>query len=63
MINDFKDADKAEAETKAEDSSGVGDEGRGRDGLVLLDDRVVRIFEENFQNRKILFGVFDQKTG
>ena len=63
MINHFKDADKTETETQAEDASGVCDEGREGDGLVLLDDGVVRIFEENLQNGKVLFRVLHQEAG
>ena len=63
MINHFKDADKTEAETEAEDASGVCDEGREGDGLVLLDDGVVRIFEENLQNGKVLLRVLYQEAG
>ena len=54
VIEDFEDADEAEAETEAEDATGVGHQGRPRDGLVLLDHGEVRVLEEGSLDETIV---------
>ena len=46
MVENFDDADETEAETESQNSSGVCDEGRPSNGLVLFYDCVVRILEQ-----------------
>ncbi len=57
VIEDFKDADETETHAESDEAAGVADEADGRHAHVLLDQRVVRVLDEDVEDSEVLLSV------
>ena len=61
MIENFENADQAETHAKSGQTSGVANKSNERHLLVFLDFCVVRIFDENFKDSKIISRIVEHE--